>query len=245
MKNKMISSFAEAVKEIPDGATIMMHCFTGSAGIPQNLIVALRDQGARNLTIITCAMGVMPAGFVNRPGFKPFVSPNLLVESKQVVKVISTWTVGSMSSGTSQAVPPVQEAIAAGEIEWEPMSQGVLAERIRAGAANLGGFYYPVGVGTVLEKGKEKRVIDGREYIFQKPLRADYGFVRAYKSDPQGNLVYRGTARSFNPLIAMACRVTIAEVERIVDPSELDPEAIVTPGLFIDKIVEIPEGGLK
>jgi 3-oxoacid CoA-transferase A subunit len=245
MKNKIVSSFAEAVKDIPDGASVMMHSFAGSAGIPQNLILALRDHDAKNLTVISCSMGVMPTAFVNRPGFTPYVTPNLLVESKQVAKVITTWAVGSMSSGTSQAETPVQKAIEAGEVEWEPLSQGILAERIRAGAADLGGFYTPVGIGTLLEKGKEKRVIDGREYIFQKPLRADFGFVRAYRSDTQGNLIYQGTCRSFNPLIAMACKVTIAEVEEIVDPSEMDPEGIVTPGLFIDRIVQIPGDGLK
>ncbi len=245
MKNKIVSTFAEAVKDIPDGDSIMMHSFIGSAGIPQNLIRALREHGSRNLTVIACGLGIMRQAFVSRPGFKPYVTPNLWIESKQTAKVITTWTAGSMSSHDSRAVPEVQRGVQAGEIEWEPVSQGILAERIRAAAANLGGFYYPVGLGTILEKRKEKRVIDGREYIFQKPLSADYGFVRAYKSDTQGNLVYQGTARSYNPLIAMACTVTIAEVEEIVDPSELDPEVIVTPGLFIDRIVEIPKGGLE
>ena len=243
MRDKIVASFAEAVKDIPDGASVMMHSFAGSAGIAQNLIVALRDHGAKNLTVISCSMGVTTAAYEERPGFKPYVTPNLLVESKQVAKVITTWATGSMSSATSKDETPIQEAIMAGEVEWEPLSQGILAERIRAGAAGLGGFYIPVGIGTIVEKGKEKRMIEGREYIFEKPLRADFGFVRAHKADPLGNLIYQGTARSFNPLIAMACTVTIAEVEEIVDSSELDPEGIVTPGLFIDRIVVIPEAG--
>ena len=245
MKNKIYTSFADAVKDIPDGASIMLHSFTGATGIAQNLLMALKEHGARNLTVIACSMGVMPSAFVNRPGFRPYVTPNILVEGGQLSKVISTWTVGSMSSGTSQAETPLQRAIIAGEVEWEPTSQGVLAERIRAGAAGLGGFYSPVGIGTVLEKGKEKRTINGREYLLEMPLRADYGFVRAYKADRLGNLIYRGTARSYNPLIAMAADTTIAEVNEIVDPADLDPEQIVTPGLFVDRIVEIPEDGWK
>ncbi len=245
MKNKICGTFSEAVKDIRDGASIMMHSFTGSAGIPQNLILALRDLGAKNLTIIACNMGVMSSAVVNLPGFKSFVTPNVLVESKLVKKAITTWSVGHMADGATKSVTPLQRAIEAGEVDWEPMSQGILAEKIRAGAAGLGGFYIKVGLGTILEKAKEKRVIDGQEYIFEKPLKADFGFIRARKADTMGNLIYRGTARSYNPLIAMACTNTIAEVEEIVSPGELDPESIITPGIFIDRIVKIPDDGLK
>ncbi|MFC2052309.1 CoA transferase subunit A, partial [Chloroflexota bacterium] len=136
----------------------------------------------------------------------------------------------------------LEKRIAAGEVELELMSHGTLAKRIRAGGSGLGGFYTPVGLGTVVERGKEKRVIDGKEYILEKPLRADFGFVRAYKADKRGNLVYRGSVRGCNPVIAMACDVTIAEVDDIVEVGELDPEVIMTPEVFVNRIVKIAKG---
>ena len=136
-----------------------------------------------------------------------------------------------------------EEAMKQGELEWEPVPQGILAERIRAGGAGLGGFYSPVGVGTIIEEGKEKKVINGREYLLEMPIRGDFALVRAYKADKIGNLIYRGAARSFNPLIAMAADVVIAEVEEIVETGEIDPEHVVTPGVYVDRIVKIPEGG--
>ncbi len=160
-------------------------------------------------------------------------------------KVISTWTTISSTSHEPGEVSVVEQAILSGEIEWEPMSQGVLAERIRAGGAGLGPFYSPVGVGTVLERGKEKREFGGREYLLEQPLRADFAFVRAFKADRMGNLVYRGTGRSFNPVIATAADVTIVETDEIVEPGQLDYETVVTPFVFVDRIVKISEGGWR
>jgi len=239
MKNKIFASFDDAVADIPDGATIMMHYFIGPSGVPQNLILALRNRGVKNLTIIASCAGAA-AGTRIKPGYKPTVSPNSLIENGQVKKGIFSWAISVNPEEPSAA----EEAFRKGEIDLEPVPQGILAERIRAGAAGLGGFYSPVGIGTIIEEGKEKKVINGREYILELPLRADYAFIRAYKADRFGNLIYRGGSRSFNPLMAMAATISIAEVDEIVGPGELDPETIVTPHVFIDRIVEIAPDGI-
>ena len=239
MKNKVFPSFDEAVADIPDGATIMMHYFIGPSGVPQNLIWALRNRGVKNLTLIASCAGAS-AGTRMKPGFKPVISPNSLIENGQVKKGIFSWAV----SVDPEEPSPAEEAFRKGEIELEPVPQGILAERIRAGAAGLGGFYSPVGIGTIIEEGKEKKVINGKEYILELPLRADYAFIRAYKADRFGNLIYRGGSRSFNPLMAMAAAISIAEVDEIVEPGEFDPEIIITPHVFIDRIVQIPPEGI-
>lgn len=236
MRNKVLESFDEAVADIPDGATVMMHSFVGPGGVCQNLIRALRDKGARDLTVIACAFGI--GGMAGRP-FAEIITPGDLVGNKQVRKVVTTWVM----TRKAYALPtPLAAAVKAGEVEVELTGQGTLSQRIRAGGSGIGAFYSPVGLGTILEEGKEKRVINGREYLLEYPLRADFGFVRARKADRMGNLVYRGTARSFNPLIAMACDVVVAEVDEIVEVGELDPEVIITPGILIDRIVRVKEG---
>ncbi|MFC1990466.1 CoA transferase subunit A [Chloroflexota bacterium] len=243
--NKVYSNFNKAVEDIPDGATILMHNIGDGGGIPQNLIVALRDHGANKLTTVTCNIG-SGTGIRRIPGLKPAVNPNLLVSNGQVLKVISSWAINASRAAKEYGeVCAVEQAINRGEVEWEPVPQGILAERIRAGAAGLGGFYSPVGVGTMVEEGKEKKIINGREYLLEMPIRGDFAFVRAYKADTSGNLIYRGTARSFNPLLAMAADVVIAEVEDIVEAGEIDPDHVITPGVFVDRIVKIPEGGWK
>ncbi len=236
MKSKIYSSFSEAVADIPDGATMMMHSFIGPSGIAQNLIVALRDHGAKYLVVISCNFGAV-AGSKIKPGFRPFVQPGLLLESGQVKKAITGW-----AASVKGDLDPLEEPMRTGGVDVELVPQGILAEKIRAGGAGLGGFYTTVGVGTVIAEGKEQKVIGGKEYILELPLTADYGFVRAWKADRLGNLVYRLSQRSFNPLIATASRVTIAEVDEIVEPGELVPDEIVTPGVFVDRIVKIPEG---
>ena len=265
MKNKVFQNFKEAVSDIADGATIMLHSFTGPGGIAQNLILALKEQGAKDLTLIGCNLGQISGvgvleGFKDAsldlpsvkdrlasPGLyslilgKAYVTPGILVENGQVIKAITSWA-GTTIMGLES---PLEKAVKAGDIDIELVTQGTLAERIRAGGAGLGGFYSPVGVGTLFEKGKEKRNIQGRDYIFETPLKADVAFVRALKADTLGNLIYRGSSRSFNPVIAMAAKITIAEVDAIVKPGELDPESIVTPGVFVNRIVKIPEGGKK
>lgn len=235
MRNKVIESFDEAVADIPDGATVMMHSFVGPGGVSQNLIRALRDKGSKGLTVISCAYGI--GGMAGKP-FADIITPGDLVGNKQVRKVVTTWVM----TRKAYALPtPLAAAVKAGEVEVELVGQGTLAQRMRAGGSGMGAFYSPVGIGTVLEEGKEKRVINGREYLLEYPLRGDFGFVRARKADRMGNLVYRGPARSYNPLIAMACDVVIAEVDEIVEVGELDPDIIVTPGILVDRIVRVKE----
>ncbi len=236
MKNKIYSTFSEAVADIPDGTTIMMHSFMGPTGIAQNLIMALRNHGVKNLTVISCNFGAIGRTRI-KPGFKPYVTPGLLLENGQVKKAVAGW-----AASARENLDHLEGPMRAGKVDVDLVPQGILAERIRAGGAGLGGFYSLVSVGTIIAIGKETKVIDGKEYVLELPLTADYGFVRARKADKLGNLVYRLSQRSFNPLIATAARVTIAEVDEIVEPGELTPDEIVTPGVFVDRIVKIPEG---
>lgn len=220
MINKIVVGTKEAVADIKDGATVMLGGF-GPAGAPFNLVQALLEQGTRQLTVICNSVSQ--------------VAP--LVENKRVVKLTASFPVWVVRSRTN----PIEEQLAAGEIILEVVPQGTLAERIRAGGAGIPAFYTPTGVGTELERGKEKRVIDGREYLLERALRADVALVKAYKGDRMGNLVYHATARNYNPIIATAANLTIAEVEEIVDVGQLDPESIVTPGVFVDRVVKVPK----
>ncbi len=214
--NKVLADAGAAVALVPDGATIMMGGF-GLCGIPENLIAALRARGTRNLTIISNNAGVDTFGI------------GVLLQTRQVRKMISTY-VGENQEFERQCL--------SGELELELVPQGTFAERIRAGGAGIGGFFTPTGFGTVVAEGKETRIIDGRPYVLEKPLKADFAFVKAVRGDRLGNLVYRRTARNFNPMMATAAAVTIAEVEQLVEPGALDPEAIVTPGIFVKHIFQ-------
>jgi len=220
MINKIVDGTKQAVADIKDGATVMLGGF-GSSGAPFNLVQAVLEQGARQLTIICNSVSQ--------------VAP--LIENKRVVKLIASFPVWVIRSRTN----PIEEQVAAGEIVLEMVPQGTLAERIRTGGAGIPAFYTPTGVGTELERGKEKRIIDGREYLLERALRADVALVKAYKGDRMGNLVYHATARNYNPIIATAANLTIAEVEEIVDVGQLDPESIVTPGIFVDRVVKVPK----
>jgi 3-oxoacid CoA-transferase subunit A len=200
---------------VPDEATIMMGGF-GLCGIPENLIRALRARGTKRLTLISNNAGVDEFGL------------GMLLRSRQVKKMISTY-VGENKEFERQFL--------SGEIEVELVPQGTFSERIRAGGAGIGGFFTPTAYGTLVAEGKETRVIDGKPYILEAPLRADFAFVKAWKGDRVGNLVYRRTARNFNPMMATAARVTIAEVEELVEPGQIDPEHVVTPGIFVQHIV--------
>ena len=220
MINKIVAGTKEAVADIKDEAVVMLGGF-GPSGAPFNLVQALLDQGARQLTVICNSVSQ--------------VAP--LIENRRVRKLIAsfpTWVVRSQAN-------PIEEQYAAGELELELVPQGTVAERIRAGGAGIAAFYTPTAVGTELEQGKEKRVIDGREYLLERALRADVALVKAYKGDRMGNLVYHVTARNYNPIIATAANLTIAEVEEIVDVGQLDPEIIVTPGIFVDRVVKVPK----
>ena len=240
MRNKIFSTFEEAVADIPDGASIMMFHWSLGRSTPRNLIRALCEKGTKDLTVIS--HNFIPSRLGNYVFDDTEVYTPLSL-ANQVKKVITAWLTVSAYGDKFRNGSLLGKRIAAGEVELELMSHGTLAERIRAGGSGLGGFYTPVGLGTIVERGKEKRVIDGKEYVLEKPLRADFSFVRAYKADKRGNLVYRGSVRGCNPVIAMAGQVTIAEVDEIVEVGQLDPEVIVTPGVFVHRIVKIPEGG--
>ncbi len=216
--NKVLPDAAAAVAMIPDGATLMMGGF-GLCGIPEHLIAALRARGTRDLTIISNNAGVDAFGI------------GILLQTRQVRKMISTY-VGENQEFERQCL--------SGELDLELVPQGTFAERIRAGGAGIGGFFTPTGYGTVVAEGKETRIIDGRPYVFEKPLRADFAFVKAFRGDRLGNLVYRRTARNFNPMMATAAKVTIAEVEQLVEPGTLDPDAVVTPGIFVKYVIQGP-----
>ena len=237
MGSKVFTTFLEAVVDIPDEATIMIGGFGHNVDKPQNLIRALKDHGAKNLTIIVNGAGVTGKLGIGSLGGKPFIDEEILLENRQIKKAIC-----SVPASLVMSKPGTFERqYLAEEVELEYVPQGTLAERIRAGGAGLGGFFTPTGVGTLIEKGKEKRIIDGKEMLLEFALRADYAFIKAYRADTMGNLIYRGIMRSFNAIMATAARVTIAEVEQIVKTGELDPEVIVTPGIFIDRLIEIPK----
>ncbi len=228
--NKVFESFEEAVRDVSDGSVIMIGNFAGPGGTPFYLIQALRRQGARNLTIIANTAGGIGLTL-------DYDDHRILFENKQVKKVIASFPFSTSASRPSAA----EKQILSGEVELEILPQGTLAERIRAGGAGIPAFYTPTGVSTVIERGKEVRVFDGRPCLLERALKADYAFVRAFKADSMGNLVYRGTQRQFNPIMATAARITIAEVDEVVEAGELDPESVVTPGLFVKRIVRVKE----
>ncbi len=214
--NKVCASAAEAIRDIPDGATLMVGGF-GLCGIPENLILALRDKGVKNLTVISNNAGVDDFGL------------GLLLQTRQIKKMISSY-VGENKTFEKQFLD--------GSLQVDLTPQGTLAERIRAGGAGIGGFFTPTAVGTVMAEGKEVREIDGRHYVLESPLKADFALVKAWKGDRLGNLVYHLTAQNFNPIMAMAAKVTIAEVEELVDVGELDPNFIHTPNIFVKRIIQ-------
>jgi 3-oxoacid CoA-transferase subunit A len=214
--NKALATAADAVSRIPDGASILVGGF-GLCGIPEHLIAALHAQGTRDLTVISNNAGVDGFGI------------GILLKSRQVRKMISTY-VGENKEFERQFLT--------GELEVELVPQGTFAERIRAGGAGIGGFFTPAGYGTLVAEGKESRVIDGRPCLLEKPLRADFAFVKAWTGDRAGNLVYRRTARNFNPVMATAADVTIAEVEHLVEAGQIDPDHVVTPGIFVTYILQ-------
>lgn len=215
--DKVVSSAIEAVKRanVQDGALLLVGGF-GLCGIPENLIAAIRELGIKELTAASNNAGVSDFGL------------GLLLETRQIKKMISSY-VGENKVFEQQFLD--------GLLEVELTPQGTLAERIRAGGAGIGGFYTPTGYGTPVAEGKETREIDGKMYVFEKPIKGDVALVKAYKADTHGNLIFRKTARNFNPIMATAAKVTIAEVEEIVEVGALDPDEIHTPGIFVDYVV--------
>ena len=228
MLNKVFNTFDEAVADIPDGASIVTESW-GVTGMSQNLIAAIVRKGVKDITLIT--HNFIPLVFFNDEEVTNLTS--LLPQLKKLVCP----AVGLQQLGAGAFI---KEYVDKG-LEVELLSHGTLAARLYAGSMKLGGFYNPVGVGTVLEEGKEKREIDGMEYVFEKPLRPDYAFIRAHKADTFGNLVYWGVYRADQPIMAMAADFTIAEVDEIVDIGGIDPEHVVTPSIFVDRIVKVSD----
>jgi 3-oxoacid CoA-transferase subunit A len=214
--NKVLESADAAVALIPEGATIMVGGF-GLCGNPENLIHALHRRGTRGLTVISNNAGADNFGLY------------VLLKARQIRKMVATY-VGENKEFERQFL--------SGELEVELVPQGTFSERMRAAGAGVGGFYTPTGYGTIAAEGKETRVIDGKPFVFELPLRADFALVRAHRGDRLGNLTYRKTARNFNPVMATAARVTIAEVEQLVEPGAIDPDTVITPGIFVTHVVQ-------
>ena len=214
--NKVVANADEAIRDLQDGAVIMSGGF-GLSGNPENLISAIHRKGVKNLTVISNNCGTTDKGL------------GILLQSRQIKKMVASY-VGENKEFERQFL--------AGELEVELNPQGTLAERIRAGGAGLGGFFTPTGAGAQIAEGKESRVLEGKEMILEKPLKADYAIVRAWKGDKWGNLVFRKTARNFSPMMCTAARITIAEVEHLVDVGELDPDQIHVPSVYVKRIFQ-------
>lgn len=232
-RNKVVASFAEAVADIQDGASILIGGF--GPGTPHNLIKALYEQGAKNLTLILNTAGAGAGG--DDPDR---VTINDLLQAKRVRKVMMAFTASTHPSRKSV----LEELEEAGEVEAELMPQGTLAERIRAGGAGIPAFYTPAAVGTELAQGKEHRVFNGRTYLMEEAITADYAFLRAMRADEFGNLYYKGSERNFNPLMATSARITIAETEEILPIGSFEPEHVHTSGVFVARLVKIPPDGI-
>jgi 3-oxoacid CoA-transferase A subunit len=215
MINKVVADCDFALKGVKDNMTLLVGGF-GLCGIPENLIAALKRTGAKNLTCVSNNAGVDGFGL------------GMLLESRQIKKMISSY-VGENKEFERQFL--------SGELEVELNPQGTLAERLRAGGAGIPAFYTPTGVGTVVAEGKDVREFDGRKYVLERAIRGDFALVKAWKADPFGNLIFRKTARNFNPMMAAAGKITIAEVEEIVDYGDIDPDHVHTPGIYVQMVV--------
>ena len=216
--NKVVSSAREALSGVQDGMTILVGGF-GLCGIPENLIAALRDSGKKNLTCVSNNAGVDDFGL------------GLLLQTRQIKKMLSSY-VGENATFERQYL--------SGELELEFCPQGTLAERLRAGGAGIPAFFTPTGVGTLVAEGKEVRLFEDRQYVMERGIVGDFALVRAWKADRFGNLIYRKAARNFNPVVATAGKITVVEVEEIVEIGELDPENIHTPGVYVQRIFKSP-----
>ena len=236
--SKVYADGPSAIADLPDGATVFIDGFGGPGGMAHYLLVSLRDRGSRNLTIVSNTAGIARVVSFGTPPGRTAIDHSVLVENGQVAKAIASFPVSPSPTRPSE----FELAYRRGEVDLELVPQGTLAERLRAGGAGIEAFYTPTGAGTLIAEGKESRVIDGREHILEHALRADFALIRAHKADTRGNLVYRGTSRNFNAVMAPAARVTVVEVDEIVQPGELDPEAVVTPGVFVRRIVRRPDG---
>ena len=234
--SKVFPSADAAVADVHDGAVVMLDGFAGPGGMAQHLIVALRDQGAKGLTMISNTAGIARVtSFGTPPGYRP-IDHSLLVDNGQIRKAVASFPV----SPSPRRPSSFELAYQRGEAELELSPQGTLAERIRTGGYGIAGFYTPTGVGTQIAEDKDSILRDGRTYVLERGLWADFALIRAHKADTLGNLVYKGTSRNFNSVMAPAARITVVEVDEIVEQGQLDPDAIVTPGVFVHRIVQRP-----
>lgn len=222
---KICPSLEQAVSDVPDGASIMIGGF-GDAGVPFRMIDVLIAQGAKDLTLISNNAGTGDSGIA------------ALIKRGRVKKMVCSFPRQANASA-------FDERYLKGELILELVPQGNLAERIRAAGAGIGAFFTPTAYGTLLAEGKETREINGRQYVLEYPIFADYAFIKAHKGDPLGNLVYSKTARNFGPVMATAAKCTIAQVSEVVGVGDLDPEAIVTPGIFVKRLVEVKADGAR
>ena len=233
--NKIFDSFKEILEGVSSGATIMIDGFAGPGGTPQNLIKALRENGSKNLTVISNTAGLASViGFGTIPGVRP-IDIGILVDNKQIKKVIASYPVSPSPSRPTS----FENAYKNGEVDLELVPQGTLAERIRAGGAGIPAFYTPTGVGTMVGQGKEVRVFDDRQYVLETALTADFALIKGHIADTYGNLTYRGTSRNFNGVMVSAAATSIVEVDDIVGPGEIDSYRIDTPGIFVDRIIKV------
>src|SRR5450432_4833721 len=216
--DKRVVSAVDAIANLRDGMTVLMGGF-GLCGIPENLIAAVCSKGTRDLTVVSNNAGIDGFGI------------GLLLQNRQVKKMISTYV------GENKLF---EKLVLSGELEVELNPQGTFSERLRAGGAGIPAFYTPTGVGTMIAEGKETREFDGRQYVLERGLRGDFAFVKAWKGDRWGNLIYRKTSRNFNPMMATAADYVIAEVEELVELGELEPDSVHTPGIFVDAIFQGP-----
>src|SRR3954470_11365958 len=214
--NKIVANAHEAVKDIPDGALLALGGF-GLCGIPENSIAALVEKGVKNLTCISNNAGVDDFGI------------GLMLQKRQVKKMISSYV------GENKLF---EQLVLSGELQVELTPQGTLAEKLRAGGAGIPAFFTPTGVGTLVAEGKETKEFDGRKYVLERSLKADFAIVKAWKGDAMGNLIFRKTARNFNPVVATAGKITIAEVEELVPVGALDPDQIHSPGIYVNRIFQ-------
>ncbi len=214
--NKVVANEDEAIRDIPDGATLMIGGF-GLCGIPENLIAALVRKGPKNLLTISNNMGVDHFGL------------GLLLEAGMIRKHIGSYV------GENKFL---EESVLSGRLDLELVPQGTFSERLRAGGAGIPAFFTPAGVGTMVAEGKEIREFDGRPYVMERWLRADFALIKAWKGDKWGNLLYRKTARNFNPMMATAAKITIAEVEELVEVGEIAPDAVMTPSIYVKRIFQ-------
>lgn len=225
MIDKQVASVQQAITDLADGALVMVGGFGGS-GYPAYLVAALREHGVRDLTIVANNAGTASTGI------------GILIANRQVRKVICSFPVGRSAR---EGMDTFWELHRSGQLEIEIVPQGTMAERIRAGGAGIPAFYTPTGVGTILGEGKETRAFGDRTCLLETALQADFAFLRAARADRMGNLVYRKAQRNFNVVMATAARTSVAEVYEVVRPGELDPERVVTPGIFVDRVVVVPD----